>query len=65
MSEFELSIVFPALIACLLVLSTHVPLGTEVLRRGIILIAPPIREGAEAVDIAAETLVLQEDRKDP
>ena len=34
MSEFELSIIFPAFIACLLVLSTHVPLGVEVLRRG-------------------------------
>ena len=33
MSEFELSIVFPAFVACLLVLSTHVPLGMEVLRR--------------------------------
>ena len=38
MTEFEMSIVIPAFLACVLVLSTHVPLGLEVLRRGIIFI---------------------------
>lgn len=34
----ELSIIFPAFLAGLLVLSTHVPLGQQVLRRGIVFI---------------------------
>lgn len=37
-TETELSILLPALVAGLLVLATHVPLGVEVLRRGIIFI---------------------------
>ena len=56
MSEFELSILFPALIACLLVLSTHVPLGMEVLRRGIIFIDLAIAQVAALGVIAADTM---------
>ena len=55
MSEFELSIIFPAFIACLLVLSTHVPLGMEVLRRGIIFIDLAIAQVAGLGVIAADT----------
>ncbi len=36
MNDFDLSIILPAFIAGLLVLSTHVPLGMKVLQRGII-----------------------------
>jgi zinc/manganese transport system permease protein len=56
MSEFELSIIFPAFIACLLVLSTHVPLGMEVLRRGIIFIDLAIAQVAGLGVIAADTM---------
>ena len=56
MSQFELSIVFPAFVACLLVLSTHVPLGTEVLRRGIIFIDLAIAQVAGLGVIAADTM---------
>ena len=56
MSTFELSIILPALLACLLVLSTHVPLGTEVLRRGIIFIDLAIAQVAGLGVIAADTL---------
>jgi zinc/manganese transport system permease protein len=56
MSTFELGIILPALIACLLVLSTHVPLGTEVLRRGIIFIDLAIAQVAGLGVIAADTL---------
>jgi zinc/manganese transport system permease protein len=56
MSQFELSIIFPAFIACLLVLSTHVPLGTEVLRRGIIFIDLAIAQVAGLGVIAADTM---------
>jgi zinc/manganese transport system permease protein len=56
MSEFELSIIFPAFVACLLVLSTHVPLGTEVLRRGIIFIDLAIAQVAGLGVIAADTM---------
>ncbi|HEY5761657.1 MAG TPA: metal ABC transporter permease [Rhodocyclaceae bacterium] len=56
MSEFELSIIFPAFIACLLVLSTHVPLGVEVLRRGIIFIDLAIAQVAGLGVIAADTM---------
>ncbi|MCK5359750.1 MAG: metal ABC transporter permease [Gammaproteobacteria bacterium] len=38
MSSTEISIILPAMLAGLLVLSTHVPLGREVLARGIIFI---------------------------
>jgi zinc/manganese transport system permease protein len=56
MSQFQLSIVFPAFVACLLVLSTHVPLGTEVLRRGIIFIDLAIAQVAGLGVIAADTM---------
>jgi zinc/manganese transport system permease protein len=54
MNEFELSIVGPAFVACLLVLSTHVPLGTEVIRRGIIFIDLAIAQVAALGVIAAD-----------
>ncbi len=56
MNQFQLSIIFPAFIACLLVLSTHVPLGTEVLRRGIIFIDLAIAQVAGLGVIAADTM---------
>ena len=56
MNWFELSVILPALAACLLVLSTHVPLGTEVLRRGIIFIDLAIAQVAGLGVIAADTM---------
>ena len=56
MSAFEISIIIPALLATLLVLATHVPLGTEVLRRGIIFIDLAIAQVAGLGVIAAYTL---------
>jgi zinc/manganese transport system permease protein len=56
MNAFELSIVAPALLASMLVLSTHVPLGTEVLRRGIIFIDLAIAQVAGLGVIAADTM---------
>ena len=56
MNEFELSIIAPAFLASLLVLSTHVPLGTEVLRRGIIFIDLAIAQVAGLGVIAADTM---------
>lgn len=56
MNAFELSIILPALVACLLVLGTHVPLGTEVLRRGIIFIDLAIAQVAALGVITADTL---------
>lgn len=56
MSAFELSIILPALLACILVISTHVPLGTEVLRRGIIFIDLAIAQVAGLGVIAADTM---------
>jgi len=56
MSEFELTIILPAFLACVLVLSTHVPLGTEVLRRGIIFIDLAIAQVAGLGVIAADTM---------
>lgn len=56
MTAFEISIIVPALLATLLVLSTHVPLGTEVLRRGIIFIDLAIAQVAGLGVIAAYTL---------
>ena len=55
MNTFELSIVIPAFLASLLVLSTHVPLGTEVLRRGIIFIDLAIAQVAGLGVIAASS----------
>ena len=56
MSTFELSIIGPALLAGLLVLATHVPLGAEVLRRGIIFIDLAIAQVAGLGVIAADTM---------
>jgi zinc/manganese transport system permease protein len=55
-NEFEMSIIGPALLASLLVLSTHVPLGTEVLRRGIIFIDLAIAQVAGLGVIAADSM---------
>ena len=46
-SDFDLNIVGPALLAGMLVLSTHVPLGRRVLERGIIFIDLAIAQGEE------------------
>lgn len=51
--QFEPEIVLPAFLAGLLVLSTHVPLGREVLRRGIIFIDLAIAQIAGLGVIAA------------
>lgn len=56
MNALELSIILPALLASVLVLSTHVPLGTEVLRRGIIFIDLAIAQVAGLGVIAADTM---------
>jgi len=56
MNTFEIGILLPAFIAGLVVLSTHVPLGTEVLRRGIIFIDLAIAQVAGLGVIAADRL---------
>jgi zinc/manganese transport system permease protein len=56
LNEFELSIIGPAFLASVLVLSTHIPLGAEVLRRGIIFIDLAIAQVAGLGVIAADTL---------
>jgi len=56
MNYFELGIIAPAFLASLIVLSTHVPLGTEVLRRGIIFIDLAIAQVAGLGVIAAYTM---------
>jgi zinc/manganese transport system permease protein len=56
MTVFELSIIGPALLAGLLVLATHVPLGAEVLRRGIIFIDLAIAQVAGLGVIAADSM---------
>lgn len=56
MNEYELSIIVPAFLASLLILSTHVPLGTEVLRRGIIFIDLAVAQVAGLGVIAADTM---------
>ena len=56
MSKIELTILLPAFAAGLIVLSTHVPLGTEVLRRGIIFIDLAIAQVAGLGVIAADRL---------
>jgi len=53
MNAFELDIIAPAFVASLIILSTHVPLGTEVLRRGIIFIDLAIAQVAGLGVIAA------------
>jgi len=59
-NNFELSIILPALIAGMLVLATHVPLGIEVLKRGIIFIDLAIAQVAGLGALAA-TLFLREE----
>lgn len=56
MNAFEIGIIAPAFVASLIVLSTHVPLGTEVLRRGIIFIDLAIAQVAGLGVIAADTM---------
>ena len=56
MNSFEISILGPALFAGVLVLATHVPLGAEVLRRGIIFIDLAIAQVAGLGVIAADTM---------
>lgn len=56
MSNFELSILGPGLLAGLLVLATHIPLGQEVLKRGIIFIDLAIAQVAGLGVIAADTM---------
>lgn len=56
MNLFQLSILAPALVAGLLVLSTHIALGQEVLRRGIIFIDLAIAQVAGLGVIAADTM---------
>ena len=55
---FDLTIVGPALLAGVLVLATHVPLGREVLRRGIIFIDLAVAQMAALGVIAAVTFGL-------
>jgi zinc/manganese transport system permease protein len=52
----EITILLPAFVAGMIVLSTHVPLGTEVLRRGIIFIDLAIAQVAGLGVIAADRL---------
>lgn len=54
-SSFDWGIIWPALLAGMLVLSTHVPLGKRVLERGIIFIDLAIAQVAGLGVIAAET----------
>lgn len=56
MNAVELSILGPALLAGLLVLSTHVPLGYEVLRRGIIFIDLAVAQVAGLGVILADAM---------
>jgi len=60
MNSFEISIILPAFLATVIVLSTHVPLGTEVLRRGIIFIDLAIAQVAGLGVIAAYGLGWEE-----
>ncbi|WP_455365584.1 hypothetical protein, partial [Kaarinaea lacus] len=53
MTSLEFSILLPALLAGGLVIATHIPLGQEVLRRGIIFIDLAIAQVAGLGVIAA------------
>jgi zinc/manganese transport system permease protein len=55
----DLSILWPALVAGLLVLLSHVPLGQQVLRRGIVFIDLAIAQVAGVGVIAAHTMGLE------
>jgi zinc/manganese transport system permease protein len=59
-NELNLSIILPALLTGLLVLSTHVPLGREVLKRGIIFLDIAIAQLAALGVIIAHRLELEE-----
>ena len=59
MQEIEFNILVPALLAGLLVTATHVPLGIQVLRRGIVFIDIAIAQIAGVGVIAADFLSLQ------
>jgi zinc/manganese transport system permease protein len=56
--NFDITIIGPAFLAGLMVLATHVPLGREVLRKGIIFIDLSIAQVAGAGVIAADMLHL-------
>src|SRR5262247_1590182 len=56
MSSVELSILWPALLAGLLVLATHVPLGQLVLERGIVFIDLAIAQVAGLGVVAADAM---------
>ncbi|MGD8380267.1 MAG: metal ABC transporter permease [Gammaproteobacteria bacterium] len=58
MENFDISIVGPALVAGILVLTTHVPMGREVLKRGIIFIDLAVAQIAGLGVIAADMLHL-------
>lgn len=57
LAHIDFSIIWPALVAGLLVLATHVPLGQEVLKRGIIFIDLAIAQIAALGVIAAHVLI--------
>jgi len=57
--NIELEVLTPALLAALIVLATHVPLGQEVLKRGIVFIDLALAQVAVLGVIAAETLGLE------
>lgn len=59
MHEFDFALLIPPLLAGLLVLATHVPLGIEVLRRGIIFIDLAIAQVAALGVMIAHLLELQ------
>lgn len=56
MNNYELSIFLPAFLAIAIVLGTHIPLGIEVLRRGIIFIDLAIAQVAALGVIATDTM---------
>ena len=56
---FDWHILLPALLAGLLVLATHVPLGAQVLERGIVFIDLAIAQIAGIGVIAADALGLE------
>lgn len=61
LADIDLSIIGPALVAGILVLTTHVPMGREVLNRGIIFIDLAIAQVAGLGVIAASMLHLNAD----
>ena len=59
MQNIEFNILIPALLAGLLVTATHVPLGIQVLRRGIVFIDIAIAQIAGVGVIAADFFGLE------